>query len=423
MKKTWLVLKTEFINTITRRSFLLTLILVPLVPALILGGITLFGGDGDGAGEDGGGIFQPPEPEMISEGFVDEAGIIEELPGWIEDSRLRQYPSEEAAKEDTLMVEISGYYVIQEDYLETGAIRYVRDDFNPLSAMDTTGVIQNLIEYNLLGADPQRFQLFENPAQLQEVDLDPEEVERDMANPLAFYLPYGVTMLFYVLILTSASLMLNSVAKEKENRVMEILMSSIKPNQLLTGKILGLGLVGLLQMVLWMGSGLLLLRLGGNTLNIPASLQLPPDLLFWGILFFILGYLLYATIMAGAGALVPNVKESTQATFIVILPILIPLVMVGVIINQPDSMMPVILSLIPFTAPNTMMTRMAVTTVPLWQLLLSIGLLVITITIVIRAVAQMFRAKLLLTGKNFNLGLYLKALLGKELEGEELGES
>lgn len=423
MKKTWLVLKTEFINTISRRSFLLTLILVPLVPALILGGITLFSGDGDGSGEDSLGIFQPSEPEMISEGFVDEAGMIKELPDWIEESRLRQYPSQDTAQEDTREGLISGFYVIQEDFLETGAIRYVREDFNPLSALETTDIIQNLIDFNLLGADPQRFHLYENPVQIQQVSLAPEEMDRDMANPLAFYLPYGVTMLFYVLILTSASLMLNSVAKEKENRVMEILMSSIRPNQLLTGKILGLGLIGLLQLVLWLGSGLLLLRMGGTTLNIPPSLQLPPELLFWGILFFILGYLLYATIMAGAGALVPNVKESTQATFIVILPILIPLVMVGVIINQPNALMPVILSLIPFTAPNTMMTRMAVTTVPLWQLLLSIGLLIITIAIVIRAVAKMFRAKLLLTGKKFSLSLYLKALSGKELEARELSDS
>jgi ABC-2 type transport system permease protein len=423
MKKTWLVLKTEFINTISRRSFLLTLILVPLVPALILGGITLFSGDGDGSGEDSLGIFQPSEPEMISEGFVDEAGMIKELPDWIEESRLRQYPSQDTAQEDTREGLISGFYVIQEDFLETGAIRYVREDFNPLSALETTDIIQNLIDFNLLGADPQRFHLYENPVQILQVSLAPEEMDRDMANPLAFYLPYGVTMLFYVLILTSASLMLNSVAKEKENRVMEILMSSIRPNQLLTGKILGLGLIGLLQLVLWLGSGLLLLRMGGTTLNIPPSLQLPPELLFWGILFFILGYLLYATIMAGAGALVPNVKESTQATFIVILPILIPLVMVGVIINQPNALMPVILSLIPFTAPNTMMTRMAVTTVPLWQLLLSIGLLIITIAIVIRAVAKMFRAKLLLTGKKFSLSLYLKALSGKELEARELSDS
>ncbi|MEA3458724.1 MAG: ABC transporter permease, partial [Candidatus Thermoplasmatota archaeon] len=338
---------------------------------------------------------------------------------WVGEERLIAFSSEEAAREAALDGEITGYYLIQHDFIETGAVRYVREDFNPLSAMDSTGIIQDVIEFNLLGADPQRYQLYENPVQFEQVNLDPEELERDEDNILAFYLPYGVTMLFYVLILTSASLMLNSVAKEKENRVMEILISSLKPNQLLAGKILGLGLVGLLQMVVWLGSALILLRLGGTTLNIPPSLQLSPEIFFWGIPFFLLGYLLYATLMAGAGALVPNVKESTQATFIVVLPILVPLLMVSVIINQPDAPLPVILSLIPFTAPNTIMTRLAVTTVPLWQLLLSMALLGITIFFLIRAVANMFRAKLLLTGKKFNLGLYLKALIGGDLETSE----
>lgn len=414
MKKTWLVFKSEFINTVTRRSFLLTLILVPLLPALILGGIALFGGDEDSG--DGGGIFQPPQPESLKEGFIDQAGIITTLPDWVGEERLIAYSSEEAAREATKDGEITGYYLIQQDFIETGAVRYVREDFNPLSALDSTEIIQNVIEFNLLGAEPQRYQLYENPVQLDQVNLDPEELERDEDNILAFFLPYGVTMLFYVLILTSASLMLNSVAKEKENRVMEILMSSLKPNQLLAGKILGLGLVGLLQMVVWLGSALILLRVGGKTLNIPPSLQLSPEIFFWGIPFFLLGYLLYATIMAGAGALVPNVKESTQATFIVVLPILVPLLMVGVIINQPDAPLPVILSLIPFTAPNTIMTRLAVTTVPLWQLLLSMALLAVTIFFLIRAVAKMFRAQLLLTGKKFSLGLYLKALTGGDLE-------
>jgi ABC-2 type transport system permease protein len=195
---------------------------------------------------------------------------------------------------------------------------------------------------------------------------------------------------------------------------MEILMSSIKPNQLLTGKILGLGLVGLLQMLVWMGSAFLMLRLGGNTLNIPPSLQLPPEILIWGVIFFILGYLLYASLMAGVGALVPNVKEATQATFIVILPILVPLMMVGVIINQPNATLPIVLSLIPFTAPNTMMTRLAVSGVPFWQLALSIVLLIFMIVLIIRAVAGMFRARILLTGKKFSVGLFLKTLVGQE---------
>jgi ABC-2 type transport system permease protein len=213
--------------------------------------------------------------------------------------------------------------------------------------------------------------------------------------------------------------MLSSITKEKENRVMEILISSIKPLELFTGKILGLGLVGLLQMVVWMSSALLLLRLGGNTLNLPQNLQLPPQIIVWGIVFFILGYLLYATIMASIGILVPNLKEASQATYVVIIPFLIPLMLVGAIIEKPNGILSTVLSLIPLTAPNTMMTRLAAATVPLWQLLVSIALMLVTIILLIRAVSSMFRAQHLLTGKKFSLGLFIKLLMGQEVSSVE----
>jgi ABC-2 type transport system permease protein len=414
MEKTWIVFKTEIINTITRRSFLLTLILVPLVPAIILGVVSLIGGDGDQGDGGLGDIFQPPQEASVQDGYVDLAGVIEEVPSDLGEGRLIAYQSEDGARDAALADEIRGYFVVQPDFLETGQISYYREDFNPLNALETTGIIDTVIRYNLLEGDLQQLEAFTYPVQVNRVDLAPEVEERDADNPLSFYVPYGVSMLFYIVIITSASLLMSSIAKEKENRVMEILMSSVKPIHLFTGKILGLGVVGLLQMVLWLGSAILMLRLGSGTLNIPQNLQLPPGILTWGILFFILGYLVYASIMAGIGAFVPNIKEASQATFYVIMPLLIPLVLVGVIIEEPNATLPTVLSLIPFTAPTTILTRMAVSPVPLWQILSAIGLLIVTIYLLIRAVARMFRAQLLLTGKKFSLGLYIKTLLGQE---------
>ena len=422
MKKTWMVLKTEFINTVTRRSFILTLILVPLVPALILGGISLFGSDQEP--EMPGVVPVPDLDDQPAEGFVDLANIITAMPEWLSDDLIISFERESDAYQAALAGEINGYYVIEPDYLESGALRVVRDDFNPMEMIPTSWVIDALIQYNLLGADQQRFELFQNPIEVQNFDLAPDDDEPiDMSSPIAFYVPYGVTMLFYILILSTASLMMNSVAKEKENRVMEVLLSSLKPKDLLTGKILALGLVGLLQLVVWLGSALVMLRLGGTTLQIPPDLQLSPAILVWGVVFFILGYLVYGTIMAGVGALVGSVKEASQATFIIILPILIPLMLVGGIISQPNAILSVILSLIPFTAPNTIMTRLAVTPVPLWQLLTAVVLLLITILLLIRAVSGMFKAQLLLTGKKFSLGLFLRALRGKDLDASEASKT
>ncbi len=420
MKKTWIVLKNELINTLTRRSFLVILILVPLVPALILGAISLFSDRDEGTGIAE--IFQPGPDLQLPEGFVDQADIIKALPEWVTQEHLVRFDTETDAREAAQDGRISGYYVVQPDFLETGSVLYILDDFNPITLIDGTPIIDMVINYNLLGADSQRFALFQLPINTQVINLTPEEDVRDFASPIVFFLPYGTTLLFYFLILSSASMLMNSVAKEKENRVMEILMSSIKPRQLLTGKILGLGLVGLLQLVVWMGFALILLRLGGTTLYIPPELQPPPSLLLWGITFFVLGYLIYATMMAGVGALVPNVKEASQATIIIILPMLVPLMLVGPLIHEPNSTLAVVLSLIPFTAPNTIMTRLASTTVPLWQLLLSIGLTILTIMLLIYAVSGMFRAQVLLTGKKFNFGVFVKTLLGKSLDQSQPSE-
>jgi ABC-2 type transport system permease protein len=415
VKKTWIVLKTEFLNTVTRRSFILALILVPLVPAIILGVMSLLKTK-EPVDESGVSISVSQIEEQLPQGYVDLAKIVNSSPEWIGEDVLLLFHQESEAVDAILTAKIRGYFVIQPDYLESGSVCYISREFNPVTSLDSTWTINSLIQYNLLGEDIDQFDAFFFPLHVQYIDLAPDEAEIGIdigKDPYAFYIPYGMTMLFYVLILTSASLMMNSVAKEKENRVMEILVSSVNPRQLLTGKILGLGLVGLLQLVVWLGSAIILMRLGGATLKIPANTQLSVGVLIWGIVFFILGYLLYGTIMAGVGALVGSVKEASQATFIVVIPILIPLMLIGLIVNQPNSILSVALSLIPFTAPNTIMTRMAVAPIPLWQLLATILLTMGAIILLIRAVSGMFRAQLLLTGQKFSIGLFIKALRGK----------
>lgn len=422
MSKTWVVLKTEFINTITRRSFILTLVLLPLIPALILGALSLFGEK-----ETIDGIetvtIQPKPEDQAPQGYVDLAKIISSAPVWLEDAKLINFVKESDAQQALVVGDIDGFFVIEADYLQSGAVSYTSRDITPIKSFDSTWMIDTLIQFNLLGGDLDRFEVFQNPIFVHHIDITPENMAEGVNianNPVGFYVPYGMTMLFYILIITSASLMMNSVAKEKENRLMEVLMSSIEPTQLLTGKILGLGLVGLLQLIVWLGSALILLRLGGKVFAIPPEVQLPPNILIWGVIFFILGYLVYATLMAGVGALVGSVKEASQATFFIIIPILIPLMLIGVIVANPNAILPTVLSLIPFTAPNTIMTRMAINPIPPWQLLLSIVLLLLTIFLLMRAVAGMFRAQYLLTGKKFTLKLFFKALSGKGSEEIEV---
>jgi ABC-2 type transport system permease protein len=410
MNKIWLVLRQEIINTLTRKSFLFAIFGVPIIGVVIF----IIAGQlskGNPAQNILSQLISSP-PSVQTEGYVDQSGIIKKIPSQVPAGVLIAFPNEASARQAMANGEISGYYIIPPDYIQTGKIIYIPVNFNPLGSTGQSTLLGYILNYNMLGDNAQLAGLVNGPKVItQSLSTAPQ---REQSNILTFFLPYGATMLFYIIILSAASLLLNSVAKEKENRVIEILMLSVTPRQLLTGKIVGLGLVGLLQMVVWLGTGWILLSQGGVTFNLPVAFQLPASFLVWGIIFFLLGYAVYASLMAGLGALVPNLREATQATIVVIFPLIIPIFLLSVLIDEPNSLISIILSLFPFTAPVAMITRLSAGTVPLWQILVAVMLLVITCVLVVRSVARIFQAQTILSGQPFSRRLFFSALLGRD---------
>jgi len=410
MNKTLLVLKHELRTVLTRPSFLFAIFGIPIIGAAVF----------SVAGQLSKGtstlnilaLLISSPPTVQAEGYIDQAGIIKKIPSSVQDGLFVAYPNEATAIKALENDQISAYFIIPPDYIQTGEIIYIRPDFNPIGSSDQSNSMEWILKVNLLGGDEQIASLVNGPLSIERESLSPEP-QRDANNMLTYFLPYAVMMLFYIILLSSASLLLSSVAKEKENRVMEILMVSVTPRQLLTGKIVGLGLVGLLQVVTWVGTGRILLARSGTTFNLPIAFQLPTSFLLWGLLFFLLGYAVYASLMAGLGALVPNLREASQATILVIFPLIIPMVLNSILINEPDSLISVFLSLFPLTSPVAMMTRLAAGGVPLWQILLAAVLLAGTAVFVVRAVANMFRAQTILSGQPFSRKLFFSALFGR----------
>ncbi len=411
MKKTLLVLKTELVNVVTRRSFLITLILLPLIGSIILAVISAFQKSSGANPTDLLNELMIPKTVTSLEGFVDVSGLVKDIPPGYEEL-LTGFETEDAARKALGEGTITAYYIIEADFLETGRVVYVRPDFNPLGATMESSPVEALVAYALTDEDLQLAYRVQDPVNVTVVNLAPEET-RDAGNPLTFFLPYLVTFLFYGIILSSSTLMLNSITNEKENRVIEILMTSVKPIEMLTGKIIALGLTGLLQTVVWMGSGYLMLLFSNKRFALGDAFKLPPSVLIWGIVFFLLGYAVYASLMAGVGALVPNVREASQLTTVVIMPMIVPLIFISVMINTPNSPLAVFLSLFPLTAPVSMMTRLAATSVPFWQTALAAGLLAGTAWLLVQATARLFRAQNLLTGQSVKLLGFFKALAGK----------
>jgi ABC-2 type transport system permease protein len=408
MLKTLLVLKNEFINTVFRRSFILTLLLAPVVAFIVILVTNSLGGKDNSISE----IFSKP-PKITIEGYVDESGLIRQLPPDTNTNLLLAYSDQSQAQQALTAGKIDGYFVVPVDYLEKGDVLYIQSTFNPLSSSGNTWNFEKILQYNLLGGEKTLVAQYDQPASVEPKPLSPvDQPQRSQGNMLTFFLPYIVTMIFYIMILASSSLMLNSVTIEKQNRVIEILMSSVTPLQMLVGKITALGLVGLLQTIVWSGTGYVLLRVSDKNPDLSAF-QLPVSILFWGTIYFLLGYAIYASLMAAIGALVPNLREASSATTIIIIPVIIPLLLISSLINSPDGTLAVVLSLFPLTSPIAMMTRLSATTVPLWQNLLAVGLLLATAALIVKAVAGMFRAQTLLSGQTFSMQLFFKALAGK----------
>jgi len=410
MNKTMLVLRHEIVTILSRPSFLFAMFGIPIIGALVFAVAGQLNKNNQAQSVLSQFVSSPQS--NLPEGYVDESGIITEIPSSVPAGTFLLFPSEVSAQQALARGEISAYYIVPPDYIQTGKITNVQTNFNPLGSSGKSGLFEWVLRVNLLGGDTQVASLVNGPLNLEKVSLSPTP-QRDENNMLTFFLPYAVTILFYIIILSAASLLLSSVAKEKENRVMEILMMSVTPRQLLSGKIIGLGVLGLLQTLLWVGTGRLLLARGGTTFNLPIAFQLPPSFLVWGVIFFLLGYAVYASLMAGLGALVPNLREASQITIAVIFPLIIPMFLINVLIEDPHGLVSTIMSIFPFTAPVAMMTRLSAGGVPIWQPILSAVLLAGTAFLVVASVARMFRAQTLLSGQTVSIKVFFNALLGR----------
>jgi len=410
--KTLLVLKNEIITLITRPSFWLALVGIPLVGALIFTGVGAINKSAS-ATQTVSQVLSGPQ-DTRPEGYVDLSGIIRQIPESVPAGTFLAYPDEVSARQALLAGEISAFYILPADFVNEGKLTYIRPDFNPLaSSGDLSNRFTWVVQVNLAGGDILFAHLVNGPLKVDDISLAAIATP-DENNPLALWTPYIITIIFYMLIVGSASLLLSNISKEKENRVIEVLLTSVTPRQLLTGKILGLGIVGLGQTLFWFGTSYILLNLSGRTFQLPSAIHLPVSFLAWGMVFFLLGYAVYASLMAGLGALAPNLREASQATFVITLPLMVPLFLSSsVFMRASNGMIATVLSLFPLSAPVAMMARLSAGGVAWWQPLLAVVLLAATAVLIVRLVAGMFRAQALLSGQAFHLKAYFRALVGR----------
>lgn len=403
------VFKFEFLNLITRRSFLLMIVLVPLVPIVLF---TLLGLLNDDQTQTLGQMFTSEVANPLPIGVVDQSGIVTDFPDWLTNGNLVEVADEDTARQRTVANQLEGFFVISSDYVESGKVTYFKPEINMITEIVQQGTLDELINFNLMDSDQDMFLRYTNPVNYTYEYLNPETADTRDQNLVANYVvPYVITMLFYMLILISSSIMINAVGKDKDNKTIEIMLTSVSPMDLFLGKLLGYGAASLLQMLAWGGGVVAFMKLGGQSLAFLQGTSLPNQVMILGIPYFLLGFFLYGSLMAGIGALAPNLREGNSSSFILTMPLIFVLLIINQLISEPNSFFITFLSILPLTSSVVMMTRLAIGMVPFWQIALSFGVLFVTVFLVVRGVSNLFSSQTLLSGDKFNMKTFFRTIV------------
>lgn len=238
-----------------------------------------------------------------------------------------------------------------------------------------------------------------------------EETEQN--EEATFLMAVVLILILYMMVIMYGSHTLTAVIEEKSSRIVEILLASVAPEKLMLGKVIGIGLAGLTQFGVWTVA-LLFLSLQGITLGdltLDTSF-LTPIILVSFVLYFLLGFFLYATIYAGVGAMCNTVQDSQQFHTPIVMGLVLPMLMLSFVLRAPDSTISVVLSLVPLFSPVLMFMRICVQTPPAWQIVLSWLLLLLAIWGAARMAGKLFRLGILMHGSSptwVSLGKALRA--------------
>ena len=398
MKNILLVAWQEFVVNLRRPTFILMTLLIPALGlvALLIG--SFFAGDL-------GSFFETQfAPSQTLIGYVDQSGLIRpDLPGY--EGGFVAYPGEAQARAALLSKEINYYFVLPPDYLESGSVLVysTAGGVSSFMAADTEALPEFLVHHLLVGrVDPAIQARAKAPIDIVPVTLNSQgEVDTKSAfNWLGdFVVPYLFSILFIMTIFTTSGFLLQGVSTEKEGRIIEILLSSISPSQLLTGKILGLGALGLGQMLFWLGSAVALLAATVAVFALAGLIKLSLASVALALVYFVLGYLLYATLMAVVGSIGTSMRESQQIAGVFSIFSALPYLGLTVMFSNPNSPIVLALSYFPLTSPVTMLIRLGFGPVPAGQVTISLALLGAGIALSLWAGAKIFRVGLLMYGK------------------------
>ena len=401
MNQIWQVMTFEYARHVFRKRFLFALLSLPLFISVMA--FVIF-------------LLVRSEFNLTPVGYVDHSGLltgpdsIENDGSWV---TLMQFESEEEAQAALNSEEIQAFYVLSADYLETRQAKLI-------ALEEPSGVASSqftqLVRANLLAQFPaevvQRLSQG-NQLVVQSLDGSRQFVQGDW---LGFVLPFMVGFIFLIAVFATSGYLLQAVVEEKENRTMELLVTTISPNKLMAGKIVGIIAVGWTQLLAWFGMVLLFAVVGSLFIDLPQWISFSMSYLILALVLFVPSFIMLAALMVAVGATLTDVQEAQQVTSLFTLPLFIPFWFALTLINHPNGPVAVGLSFFPFTAPITLAIRAGFAPIPPWQLVLSLSLLFIFALAAVWFAGRAFRLGMLRYGQR----VPWREFLGFEGNGEEL---
>ncbi len=387
MIKTWRVIAYEYLHQIRRKGFWFGLLSVPLL-ILFMAGLVY--------------ILVAMETTSTPIGYVDHSGFLANPVSAPKPQppakpiRMIAYPDEAAARKALDEGKIQAYYVLSSTYLEDAKVQLVYQKEPKQSAQSQ---FQDFLVANLLAKqDPQIANRVVDGSHItsRSADGSREVKPNDM---LAIFIPIIGAVVFFITVFSSAGYIMQAVVEEKENRTMEIMVTSVSPNQLMAGKIIGVICVGLTQIISWLLFVALGLGIGSQIYPVLASVRFSWSTMLVMAAVLVPSFVMLAGLMAAVGATVTEAREGQQIVGLFTLPIWIPYILIDQMISNSNSPLAVGLSLFPLTSPMAILLRMGFTIIPAWQILLAVVLLSLTALGSLWLAGRAFRLGMLMYGK------------------------
>lgn len=398
MRNLWLMARHEYVRLGRRRSFVLSTLGFPaLMIAAMLVGI-LFARSG----------------EQNRLGYVDLTGIIDPAVSLSEppETVILAFDSASAAETALRAGEIDGYFVIPADYGQNPqiALFYTAERPSRTAQRDFASLMRANLVTDLPPAVQTRL--------IDGVNLTVRSADGSRAlgtqDILGFLLPFLIGFLFIIAVMTSAGYLLQVVADEKENRTMEMLVTTIRPFELMAGKALGLMALALTQIGVWAVAGVAVIVVGSQFWPLLQTASVPWPLLGLAALFFFPSYALVAGLMTTIGSAVTEVRQGQQIAGMVNLLFVAPFFVMPILLEAPNSPVALGFTFFPTTALVTVSLRWTLTTIPSWQIGLSWGILVLSAVVSLWLSAYVFRLGMLRYGQPLTPRAFLAALKGSQ---------